>query len=236
MQREFKGIWIPAHIWNDDSLSAVAKVLLAEVDSFTARDQSFYKTNDTIARELHCSESTIKRIIADLVRLGHVERVAFDGRRRALRSTLDPAARSDSPASKVKWTQQPDQNEPPARSKGTTSNTTSKPVRKPKKVKRAPAALPWEGFSDAWARWTEYKQQEHGFKFKTTASEQAALTQLQNLSNNDESTARQIIEQSLANGWKGLFALKGKQASNPTAADRDQFAHYLRTGSLGPDA
>jgi len=33
MDREFKGIWIPAEIWLDRKLSPIKKVLLAEINS-----------------------------------------------------------------------------------------------------------------------------------------------------------------------------------------------------------
>lgn len=223
MRRQFKGIWIPACIWLDSRLSAVEKVLLAEIDSFSSRDQAYYKTNDTIAGELGCSQSTVKRGVAKLEALGLVERSSFDGRRRALRSQIDPADRSEGPDSKVKWTTQTGQKDPADRSNRPTRETESKP-------KRETVIYPWEGFADAWEEWKAYKLAEHKFKFKSPTSEQTALHQLQQLSKDNENNARRIIARSIANGWKGLFELPHGEAGATTERDRDQFAAYIQGG------
>ena len=52
MASEFKGVWIPASVWLDAGLNAIQKVLLSEVDSFTAREQEYFKANETIAEEM----------------------------------------------------------------------------------------------------------------------------------------------------------------------------------------
>lgn len=226
MKRQFKGIWIPAVVWLDTRLTAVEKVLLAEIDSFSSRDQAYFKTNETISAELGCSQSTIKRGVAKLVELELVERTSFDGRRRALRSQIDPADRSQRPDSQVKWTQQTGQNEPADRSKRATSNTE-------KKTKKETIIYPWEGIAEAWGQWKDYKRSEHGFKYKSVSSEQAALMNLQKLSQDNEHNARQIIQRSIANGWKGLFELPKSQATAPTAGDADKFAAYIRGGHTG---
>lgn len=65
-----------------------------------------------------------------------------------------------------------------------------------------------EKFLKYWDIWKEYKSKEHKFKFKSEISEQAALKKIGQLANGDEQTALMIIEQSLANGWSGLFEIK----------------------------
>jgi hypothetical protein len=45
-------------------------------------------------------------------------------------------------------------------------------------------------------------------RIKTLVAAMAALASLAKLSNNVESAAIEIITQSIANGWKGFFALK----------------------------
>lgn len=73
---------------------------------------------------------------------------------------------------------------------------------------KIPPELNSPKFRHEWIEWKNYKKEEHSFKFKSPKSEQAALTQLKNLSNGDVVVAVKIIEQSMSNGWKGLFALK----------------------------
>ena len=60
---------------------------------------------------------------------------------------------------------------------------------------------------EAWDKWKKYKKDEFGFKYKSEISEQAAKTELLNLCDSDADLAIKIIEQSIANGWKGLFKL-----------------------------
>ena len=65
-----------------------------------------------------------------------------------------------------------------------------------------------EKFLQLWDVWKDYKSREHGFRFKSAASEQASLNELVKLAKGFEHTACLIIEQSLAKGWKGFFELK----------------------------
>jgi hypothetical protein len=71
-------------------------------------------------------------------------------------------------------------------------------------------ALPFisENFVKYWGLWKDYKKEEHKFNFKSIESEQASLNELVKLSDGLENDAIRIIEQSLANGWKGFFKLK----------------------------
>lgn len=69
-------------------------------------------------------------------------------------------------------------------------------------------------FIGCWELWKDYKAREHKFKYKTPQSEQASLMQLVKLSDGLETTAIKIIEQSMANGWKGFFELKTNTYGN----------------------
>lgn len=63
-------------------------------------------------------------------------------------------------------------------------------------------------FEEIWEAWKDYKKKEFKFTYKTSQSELAALNGLVTLSKGNEDIAIKIINQSLANGWKGLFNLK----------------------------
>jgi uncharacterized protein YdaU (DUF1376 family) len=74
-----------------------------------------------------------------------------------------------------------------------------------------------EIFKKWWKIWKEYKKKEHRFSYKSHISEQAALKKLSQLSRGSESTAIQIIEEAISNGWQGLFPLddtKNKSTQN----------------------
>jgi len=63
-------------------------------------------------------------------------------------------------------------------------------------------------FISLWQKWKDHRWGADKFKYKTLESEQAALSELSNLSNTVEETAKKIILQSIAKCWKGFFALK----------------------------
>jgi hypothetical protein len=63
-------------------------------------------------------------------------------------------------------------------------------------------------FVPIWELWKSYKWEAFKFRYATEMSQQAAINELVELSEGDEKTAEKIINQSMANNWKGLFALK----------------------------
>jgi|TARA_R100000482_G_scaffold120306_2_gene65468 biotin operon repressor len=83
MEREFKGVWIPAEVWLDTKLTLVEKALLAEIDSFTGAGKSFHKSNETIQVEYGISRPTISKAIKKLQGLGYITSTS-DGRVRHL--------------------------------------------------------------------------------------------------------------------------------------------------------
>jgi len=92
-------------------------------------------------------------------------------------------------------------------------------------------------FTSKWDDWKQYKSDEHNFKFKSPKSEQAALTELSNLSKQDVSIAIKIIDQSLAKGWKGFFALQsnGQVNHKPTNTIGSRSTGSYRTEFRKPD-
>ena len=66
-KREFLGIWIPRDIWLDENLSAIDKVILAEVTSLDNEETGCYASNKYLAEFCQCSEVTVSRSISKLV-------------------------------------------------------------------------------------------------------------------------------------------------------------------------
>jgi DNA-binding transcriptional MocR family regulator len=248
MTKKARGIWIPPEIYSDSRLTPVEKIICAEIGNMCANAGTFYKSNETIAAELNISPSTAKRAIATLEEYGHIHRHPFNGRNRELTVTdpslwpnmtrqpvqNEPADRSKRPGSQTKMTRQPDQFDPAAGPIRPTKKKEKKPEKKPEKKC---ADMPWPGFGEVWEAWKEYKAREHRFSYKSQHSEQAALHQLITLSNNDPEQATAIVRQSIANGWKGLFAAKqraGTPAPNAATPEESarQFEHFIRTGNL----
>ena len=219
MDREFKGIWIPAEIWLHPELTLVEKAMFAEIDSFTGNGSSFFKSNDQIQAEYGISRPTVSRSINKLEQLGLIVR-RFDGRVRHLSSN---AACSEFTGRVKPVIRQSDQND-----QADGSNDTSKKKRKNKPKNKVDIVLPFDTpeFIQAWDLWVNYKREEHSFHFKSASSQQGALKKLSNLCNNDEQEAIAIIHDAIANGWKGLWARQKPKRTG--AQDGSVIGAYIR--------
>lgn len=91
------------------------------------------------------------------------------------------------------------------------------------KVKEAEIKFLWEGqeIVDLWNEWKEYKFDHFKFKYKTIQSEQAAFDSLVQLSDKNLEIAKEIVKQSIANGWKGFFELKISQNKTVSRKSND---------------
>lgn len=126
-----------------------------------------------------------------------------------------------------------------------TGEKTKKPKAKPKsEVENIEVQFPFftENFKAMWQLWKVFRLKEHKFGYKTAISEQAALNELHNLAEGNETKAIAIIQQSMAKGWKGFFEIKntgnGQSGQNSNsqsgyqASDslQQKIADRLRTG------
>lgn len=82
--RAFKGVWIPAEIWESTELLWVEKCLLAEIDSLDQGD-GCWASNDHLADKMQTTKGNIANIISKLRGLGLLETVKSDGRNRWLK-------------------------------------------------------------------------------------------------------------------------------------------------------
>ncbi len=235
MERDFKGIWIPAEIWLDERLTAIEKILLAEVDSFTTRDMSFFKSNGTLQKELGCSQATLSRAFQKLQSLQLVERTKFDGRIREFRSLTtrqyDKAEGQHAKRRLVNDKKQASHKDKADLSILQHSNTKKNTVKNTFKD----IVLPWDTseFKNAWDEWKSYKREQHKFTFRSDRTELASVHNLQKLANGNEQQAIAIIGQSIAQGWKGFFALKTQPRN--TEQDRSKLEEYIKSGIIQSD-
>ena len=87
----------------------------------------------------------------------------------------------------------------------------------------------WNGNSEKfkliWQNWIDYKTQRK--EKYVPIGERAAIKNLFKISKGDIKIAEEIINHSIAQGWKGLFELKnnenGQQTKSATPKDRDRF-------------
>lgn len=87
--RDFKGIFIPKEIWLDDNLSAIDKIILAEIYSLDVEDSDgCYASNEYLSKFCKCSVTKVSTSISNLINLGYVKIAKSDGRKRFLKVSL----------------------------------------------------------------------------------------------------------------------------------------------------
>ena len=76
-------------------------------------------------------------------------------------------------------------------------------------------------FEELFNEWLDYKKRQFKFEYKTERSLKAAYSDLVKLSGGDPIIAAEIVDQSMRNGWKGLFELKNHGAKTITTNKYD---------------
>ena len=102
MERGFKGIWIPAEIWLDERLTALDKMILAEITSLDT-GEGCYASNKYLAEFCGSKENTISISISKLKEIGYLKQISFDGRQRVLKSCLIENQRQTLKKSKAEY-------------------------------------------------------------------------------------------------------------------------------------
>ena len=110
LNREFKGVWIPKEIWLCKDLSALDRVIYAEIDSLD-NENHCTADNNYFAEFCGVSVVTITRSIQRLIDLGYIEKVSFDGRHRILKVIKPTNQTDETDNSLIKMTMQTNQND-----------------------------------------------------------------------------------------------------------------------------
>ena len=209
--RQFKGIWIPAHIWEQLDLTAAERCLWAEIDSFTNAKSGYYKTNEQAAEELGISQRSVTRAFAKLENLGAIT-IEKSGVRRVAKSTpwrdvLDTVASNTSHHGEV--------SSPQWRGiKNKEKNSI--------KNKENTLLMPFDGdeFKSLWQIWVSERKAYTKGQY-TPYAQQRALNKLERLSQGDMERARQIIDQSITNAWKDFYPVRQERNAQRPQLDRD---------------
>ena len=246
-QPNYYGV-IPASVRYDKELSSSMKVLYSEFSSLCNRYGYCHATNGYFAKLYGVSKTTISRWISKLEQRGHIySSVHYFPDSHEIEERRIYISNVNTPIQKCQGGI--DKNVKGGIDKKRKGNNTSKnntsinkkevglfendflPIGSQKKIETSPAPknpelnLPYdsEKFKKAWDDWKEYKRSEFGFKFKSVKTENMTLSKLNNISKT-ENEAIQIIQEAIANGWKGFYPLKSnnheKRKPDPRFDDR----------------
>lgn len=216
-ERQFKGIWITAAIWLNPNMSAIDKILLADIDSFTGNKKTFYKSNETIAKELFVSVKSISRSVKKLRELGYIT-VSGNKRQRLIIAKGQYVFEQRHNVYDSGQIVSPEESECPTTNTvtNTITNSTTKGV----------TELPFPGgkFLEAWLLWNSERKKKY-----TDKGARMALKRLVKLSDNNEGEAIEIIEYCLAQNYQGLFKEKNNDKRTSKKFDTDVYTDYLNT-------
>lgn len=227
--RQFKGIWIPADIWLSKELKPIDKILLADIDSFTGNGKSFYKSNATIAKELGVSVSTAKRAIKALLTLKYIH-ISGTTSKRVCRSLIGFRDSGHIERDEVQNEFDKVQIDPPLGSKCTTTNTETNSSTNSLLTEGVMLPFMDSRFKLAWIMWLDERKARRYGRY-TQIGEQAALHKLYKESGEDLDTSIEMINESVANGWRGIFPIKNKKNGQPRnkGFDSEEYLAHLKT-------
>ena len=200
MSKEFTGVWIPKAVYESAEFSPTDKLILSDIYNLCSSSDTYFKSNDTIGKEIGISVPTVTRSVKHLVKLGYIIS-CYDGRIRLIKMTR----------ALIKMIRQTNQNDDSDSSKRLDSIQESIQLKEhiSKTLLKKEIILPWktETFIEKWDIWID-ERKEKKIKKYTYRGEQAALHNLQKVSNGDEVTAIKIIQYSITHGYAGLWKLK----------------------------
>jgi hypothetical protein len=170
---------------------------------------------ESIAYELRTDEDKVKSIIHDFD-LFVIDKDCFssNGVKRRLEERKDKSTKASNSAKK-RWNKS-ERNADAMRTHSEGNPIKEKKGKEMKEIKIIDTNNFSDEFLNDWKIWIDFKKTNFKFTYKTIESEQIAFNHLYKISNENQSTAREIINVSIANGYKGLFELKTNQNAKPT--------------------
>lgn len=232
--RQFKGVWIPAEVWLDHSLSITEKVMMVEIGSLQDPVRGCYASNSHFARFFGLSSSRVSEIISALSAKGllRVELIR-DGRqvveRRVRLTNLFGKSNTYSENTATLFGKHGDPSSEKAEESNTKSNSTTEGERAAAKASSTASrkvskfdpltACPANVTPAVWADWCQHRREIRKPLTKTSCERQAAQ-----LAKHHAPDA--VINQSISNGWTGLFpekvlpgAQQGRRRTGPDFND-----------------
>ena len=195
INQAFTGLWIPREVALDKDLNPLAKVLYAVIQALDTK--GCYASNAYLCEIVGCNKRHIQGLINVLIERGLVVRSETglgNAKTRLLTTAATLALQASPPCTPV---------HPPMHHSASPPCTPVHPNRKEDKKENTDTPLPpWgEGMAKAWDEWVQFRKEKKAKLTATTITKQFEL--LASLSSEEE--AVQCVQQSIRNGWQGLF-------------------------------
>lgn len=200
---------IPARFLIAKDITSTQKLLIGLISSLSNLKGYCFASNEYLSKLLNVNKATVSHSISDLEAKGYIGRVIYRNdkqeiEQRILTVILDKFndigidEKGNTLCTKnVGGMYENHKDNSKVNNKVKIKNNNTEPL--------IFVSSDWQGL---WGEWAEYKMVEHRDGFKTTKSEQVAINKLVEMSGGDLTKAQEIVKQSIANRWKGLFTLK----------------------------
>lgn len=197
---------IPANIRYDKDLPANAKLLYGEITALCNEKGYCWATNGYFSELYGVSVRSISMWINSLVNKGYLKsRIKYKTGSKEIESRILSVASIPieenflTPGRKL-----PDPIEENFRENTTVNNTINNKYKGGIEIEQPFKSEP---FKKAWEEWLQYRKEKRIPKY-TDRGLKHAFKHLQDISFHNEVNAIKILEQSMGNGWQGLFQLK----------------------------
>jgi hypothetical protein len=217
-QREFKGIWIPKEIWEDDNLTMAEKIFLVEINSLDNTEKGCYANNEYFSKFFKVSKNRVSEVINSLVEKGYLKSSIKEGEgNKRMLKTLYNFSGIGSTTKVVEVSNKTGRGSTTLDGEGlqekgehnnTINNTSNNTINKPLSADAEPVqVLPFSSneFKSSWAEWLKYRKEKKQKMPPTTVRKQLKI-----LGARSEIDAIAILEQSMEQGWTGLYEVKNK--------------------------
>lgn len=234
---KFTGVWIPSSVFQTPTISLTAKVVYGVVDALD-NEEGCFASNAYLSRHLGLSVRQLQTILSELEDAKLILRVACEGHR--VIRTVEKVALQGALASTQVTRSEGDAENRMGGVKKTARGGCGKPHTYNKEdnkesintkgLKEQMDSIPWttalpfssEAFSKAWQSWIDYRKE-----LKKPLKDATVTAQWKEFTKWGEAKSIASIEQSIKNGWQGLFEPKqvfGASNTNVlTARDHEAF-------------
>ena len=222
-ERDFKGVWIPKEIYLCTELSAVEKILFAEISSLD-NENHCTASNEYFAEFCQCSIPTISRAIKHLKELNLIEEDKFNGRNRIIKMINQPNHFDEAALSKCSTINI--YNNTKRKNNSIINNTTKSTTNSKSKniYQKCSDEIKAKNFSkklqDVLHDYLSVRLKMTDKPIYTTKQWAGILNRLEELEPNVESVQIAIVKQSIERGWASFFPLADAQKPSKKKVDK----------------
>ncbi len=218
---KFTGVWIPAAIFQTPTISITAKVVYGVLESLD-NEGGCFASNAYLSKHLGLEVRQVQNILADLETAGLITRVEDSGRRiiRTIERVAVVKALTDGQVTRSEVGKKLQGGvQKPAQGVCTKLHTYNKEDNKEDKdtvrqqmwIVRLPFGS--EAFIASWKSWVTYRKE-----MKKSLTDSSVQAQFKEFALWGEQKSTESIEQSIKQGWQGLFEPKTKFGAKTSKA------------------